>query len=277
MSGRIDPGLAIGLGLLGLLAGGALGAPLIEAWRGIDGETIDLAARLVPPGPDHPLGTDELGRDLLARVLVAGRISLLIGLVGALSATVLGALAGLAAGQFGGRVDTVLMRLTDFLLALPLLPLLLVLSASRLADLGGATGDMLRILLLITLTGWTGTARLVRASVLSVRERPFVAAARLAGASGWRIMWVHLLPNAAGPLLVSATLSVGGVILTESLLSFLGLGIRPPTASWGNLLSGAQETLFAAPWLAVWPGLAIFLAVLAVNLIGDGLQRRLAP
>jgi peptide/nickel transport system permease protein len=262
----------------------ALAAPLVEALRGIDSNAVDLMSRFAPPSPAHPLGTDELGRDLLQRLLAGGRVSLALGLVAALAAASIGTTLGLLAGYFGGRLDALLMRLADGVIALPILPLLIVLAAVDLTKLGlsaqAATApdaSFYRMAALIALVGWTTVARLVRGATLSVREREFVRAAEALGAGPWRIMTVHILPNVIGPVIVATTLSVGGIILTESVLSFLGLGIQPPLPSWGNMLSNAQELIWSAPMLAVWPGLAIFVTVIAFNFLGDGLRDALDP
>ena len=202
----------------------------------------------------------------------------------AFAAATLGTLIGLTAGFAGGRIDDLLMRFADGVISLPLLPLLIVLVAVDPAELGlpeAVTRDesfaVWRLVFIISLVGWPGTARLVRAATLSIRTREFVSAAKALGYGPIRIMLLHILPNAASPILVSATLAVGNVILFESVLSFLGLGIQPPVPSWGNMLTGAQELVWEAPMLAVWPGLLIFLVVIAFNLVGDGLQQALDP
>ncbi|WP_119166456.1 ABC transporter permease [Algihabitans albus] len=270
--------------LLLLLGSLALAAPLIETARGLDATTVDLFARSLPPSATYWLGTDELGRDLLLRLLYGGQVSLAVGLLAALCAAVLGTFLGLLAGYYGGRIDAAIMRLADTTIALPLLPLLIVLAAIDLTKLGlspelASSEDVsfYRIVILIALVGWTVTARLVRGAVLSLKRREYVMAAEALGAGPSRIMLVHLLPNAVSPIVVAATLSVGNVILLESVLSFLGLGIQPPVPSWGNMLTGAQETIWSAPWLAVWPGLLIFVTVIAFNFLGDGLQDALDP
>jgi peptide/nickel transport system permease protein len=247
-----------------------------------DPASIDLLARLLPPSWGHLLGTDELGRDVLARVLAGGRVSLSVAAATALLAAALGTAIGLVAGYFGGALDAALMRLTDGVMALPLLPLLIVLAAVDPAKLGlseAATGGEVfaigRIVVIIAVVGWTTVARLVRASTLSVRTRDYVRAAVAVGAGPGRIMLRHVLPNVASPLVVATTLSVGNIILVESALSFLGLGVQPPLASWGNMLTGAMDAAAGAPLLALWPGLAIFLTVLAFNLLGDALQAAL--
>jgi len=270
--------------LLLLLAAGALAAPLVEELLGVDANRADLFGRYEAPSSAHPLGKDELGRDLLVRLLYGGRISLGVGLVAALAAMAIGSLLGVVAGYFGGYLDALLMRLADSILALPLLPLLIVLAAVDLRKLGlppavvqSEMTSFWQIVVLIALFGWTTVARLVRGSVMSLKRREFIRAAEALGARPWRIMLRHLLPNTVTPILVATTLSVGNVILLESVLSFLGLGIQPPLPSWGNMLSGAQETLWAAPRLAIWPGVLIFATVISFNFLGDALQDALDP
>jgi peptide/nickel transport system permease protein len=262
----------------------SLAAPLFAWWLRLDPNAVDLLGRFQPPGSEHPLGTDELGRDLLLRLLYGGQVSLFVGLAGALAAGVLGTTIGLVAGYVGGRLDGLLMRAADAVIALPLLPLLIVLSALDLTKLGvpqalaTAEGSSLwRILVIIPLVGWPTVARLVRGSALSVREREFVRAAVALGAGPVTIMVRHILPNVISPVIVATTLSIGNVILLESVLSFLGLGIQPPLPSWGNMLTGAQELIWQTPALAIWPGLLIFLTVIACNFLGDGLQDALDP
>ncbi len=272
------------LAVLAALGLAALGAPLIEALFGLDAETTNLFERFQPPSAAHPLGTDEAGRDLLARLLRGGRVSLAVALAAALTSAVIGTAIGLAAGYYGGWFDRALMRITDGVIALPLLPLLIVLAAVDLSKLGlpdaivqSEDVSLYRIVLIISMVGWTTVARLVRAETLSLKHREFVRAAVAQGATGGRIMRVHILPNAASPIIVATTLSVGNIILFESVLSFLGLGIQPPTPSWGNMLTNAQDLVWQTPELAVWPGLAIFATVIAFNFLGDGLQDALDP
>ncbi|MBW7850130.1 MAG: ABC transporter permease [Rhodospirillales bacterium] len=269
---------------LAVIAAAAAAAPLIEAMLGIDPEAVDLLARNAPPSVAHPLGTDELGRDVLARLLRGGQISLAVGLATAVIAAVIGTIIGLLAGYYGGPLDALLMRLTDGVIALPLLPLLIVLAAVDPSKLGLAPevlqsplAGVGRIVVIIALIGWTTVARLVRAATLAVRSREFVRAAVAVGAGPARIMLRHILPNVASPIIVATTLSVGNIILLESALSFLGLGVQPPLPSWGNMLTGALELIWSAPALAVWPGALIFLTVLAFNFLGDGLQDALDP
>ena len=255
-------------------------APLIETMLGIDAHAVDLFARFAPPSAEHWLGADELGRDLMLRLLHGGRVSLTVGLAAAAVAAVIGTCIGLVAGWRGGMLDTLLMRLVDAVIALPLLPLLIVLAAADLTKLGledGGDTSLYRIIVIVALVGWTGVARLVRAATLAARSRDYVRAARALGTRPARIVLRHVLPNAASPILVASTLSVGNIILFESVLSFLGLGIQPPMASWGAMLSNAQETIWQAPGLAVWPGVAILLTVIAFNFLGDALQDALDP
>ena len=266
------------------LALAALGAPLVEAAFGIDANKVDLLARFTPPSAEAWLGRDELGRDIFVRLLYGGQVSLLVGIVTALVACVIGTCIGLLAGFRGGWIDAALMRFTDSIIALPLLPLLIVLAALDLTKLGVPEAiagsdriSLYRIIVIVALAGWTTSARLVRGATLSLRERDYVAAARAQGASATRIMFVHILPNLISPILVATTLSAGKIVLMESVLSFLGLGIQPPTSSWGNMLTNAQQLIHSAPELAVYPGLLIFVTVIAFNFVGDGLQDALDP
>ena len=281
----LDHHMAVAGGvLLLLMALAAAAAPLVEAWMGLDVTLVDLFNRFAPPDATHPLGTDEAGRDVLLRLLYGGRVSLFVGLVTAVFAAIIGTAVGLVAGYFGGRLDRVLMRFTDGVISLPLLPLLIVLAAVDLSKLPlpeswvqAEAVSLYRIVVIIALVGWTTVARLVRGATLSVRAREYVLAAEALGARPWRIMLTHILPNVASPIVVSTTLSAGAIILLESVLSFLGLGIQPPMPSWGNMLTNAQELIWQAPQLAVYPGLLIFAAVIAFNFLGDGLQDALDP
>ncbi|MSO76863.1 MAG: ABC transporter permease [Alphaproteobacteria bacterium] len=274
---------ASGLLLMGL-ALAALLAPLADRALGVDPVAVDLMARFEPASASHPLGTDELGRDVLARLMHGGRISLFVGLAAALVAALVGTAVGLLAGFYGGRLDALLMRLTDGVIALPLLPLLIVLAAVDPVKAGVpqaiAQSELMslwRIVAIVGLVGWTTVARLVRSATMATREREFVRAAVALGAGPARIMLRHILPNVASPLVVATTLSVGHTILFESVLSFLGLGIQPPIPSWGNMLTNAQELIWQAPALAFYPGLMIFLTVIACNFLGDGLQDAIDP
>lgn len=227
-----------------------------------------------PPSPQHWLGTDELGRDELTRLMVGGRVSLMVGLVVAFMSAGIGTLVGMLAGYYGGRVDNALMRFTDMVLALPLLPLLMV-AGMVFADL--RWNSLWVIPIILGLLEWMSIARLVRSSFLALREKEFVEAAHAMGASDWRIITQHLLPNSIAPIVVSTTLVVGSAIIIESVLSFLGFGIQPPNPSWGNMLTDAKNTMVVFPWLMWAPGISIVLTVLSANFLGDGLRDALDP
>jgi peptide/nickel transport system permease protein len=216
------------------------------------------------------MGTDDLGRDLFTRILYGGRVSILIGIFAAFIGTGLGSLMGAASGFYGGRVDNFLMRFTDVVYSIPTLPLLIVLSSYSQAVVSSMA-------LIIGLLSWMPTARVIRGEVLAIKERAYVEAVRSLGAGNLRLIFGHILPNAIGPIVVGATLAVGNAIILESSLSFLGLGVQPPTPTWGNMLMDAQATMATKPWLTIFPGLAILLVVLSVNFIGDGLQDALDP
>jgi len=274
----------VSLGVLVFLTVASFSAPLVERLLGVDANAADLFSRLAPPSAQHPLGTDELGRDLLTRLLYGGQVSLTVALAAAAFAAVIGTAIGLVAGYFGGMVDRLLMRFNDAIIALPLLPLLIVLAAIDLGKLGlpqsivqSEDVSLYRIIIIITLFGWNTVARLVRAETLALRHREFVRAAVALGTTPRGIMLRHILPNTISPIIVALTLSVGHIILFESTLSFLGLGIQPPTASWGNMLTNAQELIWSTPEIAVWPGLMIFVTVISFNFLGDGLQDALDP
>jgi len=230
----------------------------------------DFNNLLRPPGPGHPLGTDDLGRDLLSRVIFGARTSLAAGVISVGIAVAAGLPLGLLAGYYGGRLDDLLMRLTDAMLSFPLLVLALAVAAVLGAGLEKA-------MVAIGIVFMPGVIRLARGQVLSEREQQYVEAARATGASDARILWRHILPNVLSPLLVHASLSTAAAITAEAALSFLGLGTQPPTPSWGSMLNVAQAYLGTAPWMAFWPGLAIFCTVLALNLVGDGLREALDP
>jgi peptide/nickel transport system permease protein len=232
---------------------------------------------LAPGVAGHLLGTDENGRDLLARLIAGAQVSLTVALFAVVMQVVIGSLLGATAGFYGGAVDFWIMRFTDVVLSIPLLPLLLVLTAIVSATSDRASLSFLLIVVLIGILTWPPYARLVRASFLSLREREFAEAARAIGAGDARIIFMHLLPNAVAPIIVQATLSVAGVILLESALSFLGFGIQPPQASWGNMLANAQSNITIAPWVAVFPGLCILIVSLSINYLGDGLRDAIDP
>ena len=231
---------------------------------------VNIRDRLQPPSASHVFGTDELGRDVVVRTMMGGRVSLVIGISAAVLSTVAGISVGVISGYFGGPVDMFLMRITDIMLSIPSLPLLLILS--RVAG-----GSLVSIVLIVTIFSWMGLARIVRGTVLSLKERDYVDAARLVGVKTSRILVRHLLPNTMAPVIVSGTLSLGYAILTESSLSYLGLGVQPPTPSWGNILMNAQQYMDKAPWLSLIPGLFIFFTLLSVNFLGDGLRDALDP
>ena len=233
-------------------------------------DQVSLSERMQMPSGRHWLGTDELGRDTWARIMHGGRVSLTVGLAVALSTVVIGGLIGILAGYVGGALDNALMRLVDTIYTVPRIVLLLVLS--KLAGPG-----LLNIIIILVALEWTNAARLARSAVLSFREQEFVLAAQCLGASRWRVMLRHLLPNALGPLIVSATLDAGAAIRAETTLSFLGLGIQPPTPSWGNLLTNAATNIFIAPLQVFLPGLFIFFALMSFNLLGDALRDALDP
>lgn len=255
--------------LLCLMSLAAILAPVLTPYT-FDGQDVALLGMPTPPSLAHPMGTDHLGRDNATRVLFGARVSLMVGLLSALVATLVGTLVGAIAGFYGGRIDNLLMRATDVVLSIPLLPLVIVLS-------GFLRPNLYLLVLIIGILGWMGTARLVRSQFLSLRGRDFVEASRALGGSGVRIMFLHMLPNALGPILVSTTLSVGGAILLESALSFFGFGVQPPTPTWGNLLNASRDWLDIAPWIATFPGLFILVTVLAVNFLGDGLRDAFDP
>jgi peptide/nickel transport system permease protein len=253
--------------LLLVLAVLAIAAPLVVAY----GPYVQhLPERLQPPSSAHLFGTDDLGRDVFSRMAYGIRISLTVGFVAVGIAVVIGTLLGLISGYFGGTTDTVIMRLVDIMLCFPTFFLILLVIAFL-------EPNIFNVMIVIGVTSWPGLTRLVRAEVLSVRERDYIQAARLLGLPPWRIFLVHLLPNVISPILVSATLGVGDAILTESGLSFLGLGVQPPTASWGQMLTTGKEYIYIAWWLSLFPGLAILVTVLSFNLLGEGLRDILDP
>jgi peptide/nickel transport system permease protein len=242
-------------------------APYIAPY---DPATIDAYHVLLPPSASHWMGTDELGRDVFTRVIYGARISLKVGFVAVGIAVAIGTVVGLVAGYYGRWVDSLLMRFVDIMLCFP--TFFLILAVIALLE-----PSIWYIMLIIGITGWMGVARLVRAEVLSIKERDYITAARSIGASNARIIFRHILPNAAAPVFVAATLGVAGAILTESALSFLGIGVQPPTPSWGNILTSGKDYLEFAWWLSLFPGVAILVTVLAYNLLGEGIRDALDP
>jgi len=250
-----------------VLALSAFFAPQLAPYRPFE---IDLTNLLSPPSGNHWLGTDELGRDLLSRLLYAGRISLFVGVSTAVVAVAFGGVVGLFAGYYGGVVDYLTCRMIDTLLSFPILALGLVIA-------GFMTITPVSLVFIIASLSWMSPARLVRAEVLSLRQRDFVEAARAVGAGNLRIIFYHLLPNTVAPALVTVTLLVAHAILIESALSFLGFGIQPPDPSWGNMLYTAQRYVRDAPWMGIFPGLMIALTVMSINFLGDGLREAVDP
>jgi peptide/nickel transport system permease protein len=269
----------IGLAIILLLVFGAIFAPVISPY---DPNASDLDHMLAAPSSKHLMGTDELGRDLLTRILYGGRVSLSIGVMAMALAVFVGVIVGGLAGFYGRWVDNILMRFVDMMLSFPQLFVLIIL-ALALRDIpidalrGTAFASVFSIVLVIAVLSWMTVARLVRASFLSLKEQEFLTAAQAIGAGSRRLMVRHLLPNALSPIIVAATFRVATSIVTEAGLSYLGFGVQPPTSTWGNMLKNAQTNMTRAPWTAIFPGLMIFIAVIAINFIGDGLRDALDP
>lgn len=231
---------------------------------------IDVKHVLEAPGMSHPFGTDDLGRDILSRTIYGSRISLAVGFVAVGIATIIGVILGALSGYYGGWLDTIIMRFVDIMLSIPTFFLIL-------AVIAFLEPSIWNIMIVIGITSWMGVARLVRAEFLSLKEREFVLAARALGARDMRIIFRHILPNAMSPVLVSAVLGIAGAVLVESALSFLGIGVQPPQASWGNILTIGKDNIEIAWWISVFPGLAIFVTVLAYNLLGEGVRDSIDP
>jgi peptide/nickel transport system permease protein len=270
----IDRSALISIAVLVLLALACILVPLFAAQDPLAIGDV-LSRRLLPPfsrddaGALHVLGTDRFGRDLFVRMMLAGRISLAVGIAGSVVAATLGTLIGAIAAWRGGWLDRMLMGAADVLLSIPRLVLLLVCAALWQPGL-------MTVVAVLIATGWMGVARMIRAEVLGINAQPYVQSAVALGVRPWRVLWRHALPNALGPAIVAMTLGVGNAILLESGLSFLGLGIQPPRPSWGNMIAGGRDLIVTAPWVAVAPGLALIMTVLAATLIGDSLRDRLA-
>ncbi len=272
---RRHPGAIVGMIIFGLLVSVTLAASLSP----FDPFASDLSQRFQAPSVQHWFGTDSLGRDLLTRILYGGRISLTVGGVAVMISLLIGVPVGALAGYYGGALDSLLMRLTDAFLSLPpFLVLILLAAILREVDIPLLSrNSVITISFVIGILSWMTFARLVRAAFLTLRGLDFVTAARALGATDRRIIARHILPNAIGPIIVEATLQLGYAIIQESGLSFLGFGIQPPTPSWGNLISDAQDHFIKYPWLAIFPGLMIFLSIISVNYIGDGLRDAFDP
>ncbi|WP_078548104.1 oligopeptide ABC transporter permease [Litchfieldia alkalitelluris] len=259
----------IGSAILSLIILAAVFAPLLAPYSFEEQRLLD---KLKPPSAEFLLGTDKFGRDLLTRLLFGARISLLVGFASVVGAITIGTLVGSVAGYFGGKIDAILMRFVDVLLSIPSIFLLITLVTIFQPGVD-------KLILIFALTGWMSTARLVRGEFLTLRTREFVLASKTIGTRSYKIIFSHILPNAMGPIIVAATLQVGGVILAESALSYLGLGIQPPTPSWGNMLQDAQNftIMLKAWWYPLFPGLLILTTVLCFNFVGDGLRDALDP
>jgi peptide/nickel transport system permease protein len=245
----------------------AIFAPVISPFNP---DSIDRKHILEPPGASHPFGTDDLGRDVLSRMIFGSRISLAVGFVAVGISTLIGMILGALSGYYGGWSDTIIMRFIDIMLSIPAFFLILAV----IAFIGPSIWN---IMVIIGLTSWMGVARLVRAEFLSLKEREFVLAARAIGAGDFRIIFKHIMINSMAPVLISAILGVAGAVLVESALSFLGIGVQPPTPSWGNILSLGKDNIEIAWWLSVFPGLAILVTVLGYNLLGEGIRDSIDP
>ena len=257
--------LFTGIIIIGFFSLVAVFAPLVSPH---DPAEIDQNSLLMPPSQRHLLGTDSLGRDILSRIIYGARISLTVGLIAVGIATIIGLIMGSVAGFYGGWVDSLIMRFVDIMLCFPTFYLILAVAAIM-------GPSIFNIMVIIGLTSWMGAARLIRSEILSLKEREFIQAEKAIGASNFRIITLHLIPNAIGPVLVNATLSIGGAILIESGLSFLGLGVQPPIPSWGNILIESKSTLGVAWWITLFPGLAILSTILGFNLIAEGLRKKI--
>ncbi|MES2503348.1 MAG: ABC transporter permease [Myxococcota bacterium] len=278
---RLALGSAFILAILVLLA---LAAGLIQSFLGVSHDMASLELVNRPAGWPYLLGTNELGQDVFTRLLFGGRISLAVGIIAAITSAIIGSIIGLLAGYFGGWLDTCLMRFTDAMLSIPVLPLMIVFSAIDLEIMFGPSSltsgnfsSVVKLIIIIVFFGWMTVARLARAAALQLKNLEFVTAARSLGAGNLRILLVHIFPNALAPIIVAATLEVGENILYEAALSFLGLGVQPPVSSWGNMLNNAVDYIKTDPSLAFWPGFFILLTVSCFNFFGDGLRDALDP
>lgn len=250
-----------------LLILAAIAAPLLTSY---DYKAQDLSARLSPPGAKHIFGTDELGRDIFTRMLYGARVSMTVGIIAVLISSVIGVILGAVAGFFGGFLDNIIMRFVDIMLTIPTLFLILML----IVFLGPS---IVNVMIIIGLTSWTDIARLIRAEVMSIKKLAYIDAARLIGLKKMTIIFRHIMPNILGPVFVYMTFGISGAILTESGLSFLGLGVQPPYPSWGNILTAGKDYISTAWWMILFPGLAIFIAVFSYNILGEGLRDYFNP
>lgn len=262
-----NPLSVAGLVIIAFLAMIAILAPVISPY---EPTKINVHNVLSPPSSEHLFGTDELGRDVLSRMIWGARISLMVGFIAVGIAITIGTIVGSISGYYGGKIDAVLMRFVDMMLAFP--TFFLILAVIAIVEPSIST-----IMIVIGLTGWMDVARLVRAEFLTLKERDFVLAARAIGASDLRVMFRHIIPNALSPVFVAATFGIAGAILVESGLSFLGLGVQPPDPSWGNILTSGKDNITVAWWLSLFPGLAILITVLSYNLVGEGLRDAIDP
>lgn len=275
---RRHRGAMVGLVVFSVLLLAVIFGPLLYP---LSAGEIDMTNRLAPPSIAHPMGTDDLGRDLLARVLVGGRISMSVGIAAMIIAVTIGMAVGAIAGAVGGMLDTGMMRVTDLFIALPQLPLLLLViylfRDPMRAAIGPEMGTFVLVVVVIGGLRWMSVARLVRAQILSIKQREYIEAARCIGVPGHRMVTSHMIPNSLSPVIVAASLGVAAAILTESTLSFLGLGFPPDMPTWGRLIVDGRDQIDAAAWVIIFPGMMIFLAVLSINFIGDGLRDALDP
>jgi peptide/nickel transport system permease protein len=267
------PLAVVGLSVLVVFVLLSVFAPLLAPF---EPDRTSLLERFQPPSAKHWLGADELGRDIYTRLMYGARVSLAVGFLVAVLSVAVGALVGAGSAYAGGRVDEATMRLVDVIRALPIVPILIVVAQVLNVHMG-VKGGFWNIVLILVAFSWTGVARLIRGVVLSLKEQDFVLAARCVGAPGWRIVLRHLLPNTMAPLIVATTLGAGAAINAETALSFLGLGLQPQMPSWGTLLFNAQTYLWNNPWIAIFPGVAIFLTLVSLNALGDGLRDALDP
>ncbi len=274
----------VGLFIIGFFCLVAIGADLIAQMTGLDPSAQDILSRYGPWSRENWLGIDEAGRDVFIRLVYGTRISLMVAFVSAGASMLIGIVVGTVAGYYGGFIDHALMRLTDSLLALPILPILIILAAIDISKLPllsellkGEDSSVIKMILIFIVFSWMVQARLVRSAVLAIREQEFILSAKISGESSFGIIVREMLPNVLSPVIVSVTLNVGQAILFEAALSFLGLGIQPPTPSWGNMLNNALEVIYNAPSQVIIPGFLIFLVVVSFNFLGDGLQDALDP